>query len=86
VGEVRPVGKCPTVWLESAASQVLILPLQPAPCCALVFLPTPAGMSRAHLSGDLPEILNRLGRDTEVAMRVHGMFGGSTERDLPTPT
>jgi len=73
-------------YAESAgvlACEVLILPLQPSPSCAFVFLPTSAGFSRARVSADLSEILVRLGRGAEVAQLVRGVFSGITERDVP---
>ncbi len=63
--------------------EVLILPLQPSPSCAFVFLPTPTGMSRTHISSDLSAILGRLGRGAEVAQLARGVFSGITERDVP---
>jgi DNA-binding CsgD family transcriptional regulator len=63
--------------------EVLILPLQPSPSCAFVFLPTPAGLSRTRTSADLSAILGRLGRGAEVAQLARGVFSGITERDVP---
>jgi DNA-binding CsgD family transcriptional regulator/PAS domain-containing protein len=63
--------------------EVLILPLQPSPSCAFVFLPTPAGLSRTRISADLSAILGRLGRGAEVAQLARGVFSGITERDVP---
>jgi DNA-binding CsgD family transcriptional regulator len=63
--------------------EVLILPLQPSPSCAFVFLPTPAGVSRANVSRDLPAILMRLGRGAEVAQLARGVFRGVTNTDVP---
>jgi DNA-binding CsgD family transcriptional regulator len=63
--------------------EVLILPLQPSPSCAFVFLPTPTGLSRTRTSADLSAILGRLGRGAEVAQLARGVFNGITERDVP---
>ena len=62
--------------------EVLILPLQPSPSCAFVFLPTSAGLSRTRTSADLSAILGRLGRGAEVAQLARGVFSGITERDV----
>ncbi|MCW2528041.1 MAG: Response regulator containing a CheY-like receiver domain and an DNA-binding domain [Pseudonocardiales bacterium] len=63
--------------------EVLILPLQPTPSCAFVFLPTSVELSRAHVSADLSAILLRLGRGAEVAQLVRGATAGLSERDMP---
>jgi DNA-binding CsgD family transcriptional regulator len=67
----------------SLGCEVLLLPLQPSPSCAFVFLPTQAELSRTPISGDLSAILGRLGRGAEVAQLVRGVTGGMTDRDLP---
>jgi DNA-binding CsgD family transcriptional regulator len=71
-GEADPVG-----------CEVLILPLNPSPSCAFVFLPTPTELPRARVSADLSAILERLGRGAEIAQLVRGATAGITERDLP---
>ncbi len=80
-----------TLYLDIRAAQggqplgceVLVLPLRPSPSCAFVFLPTPAGLSRAHISGDLSAILVRLGRGAQVAQLARGVVSSITERDVP---
>jgi DNA-binding CsgD family transcriptional regulator len=62
--------------------EVLILPLQPSPSCAFVFLPTPTGMSRTRVSAELSGILGRLGRGADVAQLARGVFSGITEQDV----
>jgi DNA-binding CsgD family transcriptional regulator len=69
--------------VAALSCEVLILPLQPSPSCAFVFLPTPAGLSRTRISADLSAILGRLGRGAEVAQLARGVFSGITERDVP---
>lgn len=68
---------------EALSCEVLILPLQPSPSCAFVFLPTPTGLSRTRISSDLSAILLRLGHGAEVAQLARGVFSGITERDVP---
>jgi DNA-binding CsgD family transcriptional regulator len=63
--------------------EVLLLPLQPSPSCAFVFLPMPAGMAGGHASGDLSAILLRLGRGAEIAQLARGVFRGINERTMP---
>jgi DNA-binding CsgD family transcriptional regulator len=63
--------------------EVLILPLQPSPSCAFVFLPTPADTTGAHTSGDLSEMLLRLGRGAQIAQLARGVFRGISEGDMP---
>jgi DNA-binding CsgD family transcriptional regulator len=63
--------------------EVLILPLQPSPSCAFVFLPIPAGTTADHDIADLSAILLRLGRGAEVAQFARGAFRSVLERDVP---
>jgi DNA-binding CsgD family transcriptional regulator len=63
--------------------EVLLLPLQPSPSCAFVFLPMPAGLAGGHVASDLSAILVRLGRGAEVAQLARGVFRGLTERNVP---
>jgi DNA-binding CsgD family transcriptional regulator len=63
--------------------EVLILPLQPAPSCAFVFLPTPAGSTATQNSESLPVVLNRLGRGAYIAELARGIFRGASEREIP---
>jgi DNA-binding CsgD family transcriptional regulator len=63
--------------------EVLILPLQPAPSCAFVFLPTPGGSTAAQNSESLPVMLNRLGRAAYIAELARGIFRGVSEREIP---
>jgi DNA-binding CsgD family transcriptional regulator len=63
--------------------EVLILPLQPAPSCAFVFLPIPEGTGSGHISHDLSAILLRLGRGAKVAQLARGVFRGVSERSVP---
>jgi DNA-binding CsgD family transcriptional regulator len=62
--------------------EVLLLPLQPSPSCAFVFLPTPA-TTTGHLSGDLSNILLRLSRGAHIAQLARGVFRGITEATMP---
>jgi DNA-binding CsgD family transcriptional regulator len=62
--------------------EVLLLPLEPSPSCAFVFLPTPARMT-GHVSADLSTILLRLGRGAHVAQLARGVFRGITEATMP---
>jgi DNA-binding NarL/FixJ family response regulator len=63
--------------------EVLILPLQPSPSCAFVFLPIPGGPTTTHVSTDLSAILLRLGRGAAVAQLARGVFLGITEATMP---
>jgi DNA-binding CsgD family transcriptional regulator len=69
--------------LESLHCEVLLLPLQPTPSCAFVFLPTQVDISGIAVSDDLSAILARLGRGAQIAELARGVFRGITERDLP---
>lgn len=68
---------------SSIRCEALLLPLQPAPGCAFVLLPMPAGTSVGHVSSDLSAILHRLGRGAEVAELARGIFRGISERHMP---
>ena len=80
-----------TVYLDvrsaSAGSaircEVLLLPLEPAPSCAFVFLPTASGTTENQLSADLSDILLRLGHGAEIAQLAQGVFRGISEARLP---
>ena len=73
-----------TVGTEAAIRcEVLLLPLQPSPSCAFVFLPTSTGRAEAQLSGTLSDILLRLGHGAEIAQLARGVFGGISEASLP---
>lgn len=63
--------------------ELLILPLQPSPSCAFVFLPMPKGVSGVATSDELSDILARLGRGAEIAQLARGVLSGTTERDVP---
>jgi DNA-binding CsgD family transcriptional regulator len=63
--------------------EVLLLPLQPAPSCAFVFLPTSGSNMEGQTSNDLTAILLRLGRGAHIAQLARGVFRGITEDDLP---
>ncbi len=63
--------------------EVLILPLQPSPSCAFVFLPVSEGTAGGRDSDDLSDILLRLGRGAEVAQLARGTLRGVTDRDVP---
>jgi DNA-binding CsgD family transcriptional regulator len=69
--------------MGSLGCEMLLLPLQPAPSCAFVFLPTPEQLSRTHVARDLSAILARLGRGAEIAQLVRGVTGALTDRDIP---
>jgi DNA-binding CsgD family transcriptional regulator len=63
--------------------EVLILPLQPSPSCAFVFLPIPEGTDTGHVSHNLSAILLRLGRGAAAAQLARGVFRGVSERSVP---
>jgi DNA-binding CsgD family transcriptional regulator len=63
--------------------EILILPLQPSPSCAFVFLPIPAGTAPDPVSADLSAMLLRLGRGAEAAELARGVFRGISERSVP---
>ena len=64
--------------------EVLLLPLQPAPSCAFVFLPTPGhAQTSSHVVGNLSEILSRLGRGAQIAQLARGVFRGITAQGVP---
>jgi DNA-binding CsgD family transcriptional regulator len=77
--DVRP----PHADANPTGCEVLILPLQPSPSCAFVFLPTPAGMSREDISADFPAMLLRLVRGTQVAQLARTGISGFTDADVP---
>ncbi|MCW2495748.1 MAG: Response regulator containing a CheY-like receiver domain and an DNA-binding domain [Jatrophihabitans sp.] len=68
---------------RNLSCELLILPLQPAPACAFVFLPTTARSSGVALSDDLSAILDRLGRGAEIAQLARGVLAGISELDMP---
>ncbi len=63
--------------------EVLILPLQPSPSCAFVFLPIPEGTEAGQVSDDLSAILLRLGRGAEIAQLARGRDRGLTDEAVP---
>jgi DNA-binding CsgD family transcriptional regulator len=65
------------------ACEVLIIPLEPSPSCSFVFLPIAQGTQGNHESGDLSNILLRLGRGAEVAQVARGVFRGVSQRAVP---
>ncbi len=91
LGEASASQRGITVYLDirSASAgaplrcEVLLLPLEPAPRCAFVFLPTPDGRAGTRLSDDLSDILHRLSRGAEIAQVARGVFRGLTETSLP---
>jgi DNA-binding CsgD family transcriptional regulator len=68
---------------EPQRCEVLILPLQPTPSCAFVFLPTPGGSTASQESESLSVVLNRLGRAAHIAELARGIFRGASEREIP---
>jgi DNA-binding CsgD family transcriptional regulator len=70
---IRPALRC----------EVLLLPMQPSPSCAFVFLPTPDDRATGMVARDLSEILLRLGRGAEMAQLARGVFRGISEHTLP---
>jgi DNA-binding CsgD family transcriptional regulator len=62
--------------------EVLLLPLDPAPSCVFVLLPTQLDPT-PHAAESLPAILARFGAGAEIAHLAHGVFSGTTERDVP---
>jgi DNA-binding CsgD family transcriptional regulator len=75
----NPAGPVP----DSLQCEVLLLPLEPAPSCAFVFLPTTIGVSGIAVSDDLSAILGRLSRGAQIAELARGVFRGISERDVP---
>ena len=66
------------------ACELLLLPLQPAPSCAFVLIPTPPLPPPEVVHAEsLPAILARLGKGAEVAHHVRGVFSGITAKDVP---
>jgi DNA-binding CsgD family transcriptional regulator len=61
---------------------VLLLPLDPAPSCLFVLLPTQLDPTR-RTTESLPAILARFAAGAEIAHLAHGVFSGTTERDVP---
>ncbi len=55
--------------------EVLIVPLEPSPSCAFVFLPITTGTPRPHPESDLSGMLFRLGRGAEIARLARGTLG-----------
>lgn len=72
-GDARPALRC----------EVIFLPLQPSPSCAFVLLPIPDGADGVSDSGDLSEILLRMGRGSEIARLARGVFRGVSGRSVP---
>ena len=68
---------------ESLHCEVLLLPLQPSPSCAFVFLPTRSDIAGIAVSDDLAAVLARLGRGAQIAELARGVFHGISERDIP---
>jgi DNA-binding CsgD family transcriptional regulator len=66
----------------SRGCEVLILPLQPTPSCALVFLPTPGKLPTTHTSRELSAVLKQLGRAAE-SPSSSGPAAASTEPAVP---
>ena len=62
--------------------EVLLLPLQPTPSCAFVFLPSPANTAGKD-SAELSTILLRLGRGATIAELARGVFRGISESTMP---
>jgi DNA-binding CsgD family transcriptional regulator len=63
--------------------EVWLLPLQPTPSCAFVFLPIPEGGDIAQLPGNLSAMLMRLGSGAEVAQVARGVLRGTNQADVP---
>lgn len=64
--------------------ELLILPLQPTPSCAFVFLPIPEeDPAGGPISGNLSAILSRLRRGAEVAQLARGAFQRVSEDTVP---
>jgi DNA-binding CsgD family transcriptional regulator len=74
---------------ESLQCEILLLPLEPAPSCAFVFLPCSVGIPGIPgipgiaVTDDLSAVLGRLGRGAQIAELARGIFRGISERDLP---
>lgn len=70
--------------LRPVTCELLLLPLQPAPSCAFVLLPTQSGLSPDPMNPEsLPAILARLGKGAELAHHVRGVLSGLTNHDVP---
>jgi DNA-binding CsgD family transcriptional regulator len=67
---------------QAMGCEVLLLPLDPAPSCLFVLLPTQLDPTR-RTTESLPAILARFGAGAEIAHLAHGLFSGTTERDVP---
>lgn len=63
--------------------EVLLMPLQPSPSCAFVFLPIADGADGEQASSDLSATLLRLRRGAEIAQLTKGVFRGITEKSVP---
>ncbi len=63
--------------------ELLLLPLEPSPGCAFVFLPTTTESSGAHINADLSAVLLRLSRGAQVAQLARSEMSKLTERDMP---
>lgn len=73
----------PTAGMSSTMRcEVLLLPLQPTPSCAFVFLPSPSDMAGKD-SAELSTILLRLSRGATVAQLARGVFRGISESAMP---
>lgn len=64
------------------ACEVLLMPMDP-PSCVFVILPIGLSQSHGHNTESLPVILARFGAGAEIAHLAHGLFSGTTERDVP---
>jgi DNA-binding CsgD family transcriptional regulator len=63
--------------------ELVILPLEPSPSCAFVFLPIPDEADNDPVADKLSAILHRLGRGAEEAQLARGVFRGIAEHELP---
>ncbi|MDT4921958.1 MAG: hypothetical protein QOI15_2860 [Pseudonocardiales bacterium] len=72
----------PTAEGLSIRCELLLLPLQPKPSCAFVFLPTSPTMAGTG-TADLSTILLRLGHGAHIAQLARGVFRGITETAMP---
>jgi DNA-binding CsgD family transcriptional regulator len=61
----------------------VILPLQPSPSCAFIFLPRPDGNPAQPVSARLSQLLFRFGRGAEIAHAARTAFRGMTEQTMP---
>lgn len=68
---------------QAVRCEMLVLPLQPAPSCAFVFLPIQEGEANGAAAADLSSSLVRLRRGDQVAQVARGVFQRMSEKTVP---